>query len=436
MQLENVQARAPAARPEAGLAARWLVDRLARLRYGRLTVHFGSVGAQTLLGTEAGPVASLSIRRPWRLAARVLTRGDLGLAEGYIAGDWDTPQPAHLLELLAVNQEQLLANGGAGLGRLLDRLQHRRRRNSLRGSRRNIAFHYDLGNAFYRLWLDPTMTYSAALFAEPGEPLAVAQARKYQRVLDRLDAAPGAHILEIGCGWGGFAEHAARQGFRVTGITLSTEQLAYAEARIAAAGLAERVELRLQDYRDVAERYDHVVSIEMFEAVGEEYWPPYFAAVHRALKPRGRASLQIITIDAARFTSYRRNTDFIQKYIFPGGLLPSVPAFDAAARAAGLTVGERDFHGLDYADTLRRSGLSLVASELIAIAGFARHSGRIAHVLAWLGVSWAWCVSSPSQESLAFHARKPGLDDGARRFVRGGTSTRRWWPCVRSVLKN
>ncbi len=354
MQLENVQARAPAARPEAGLAARWLLDRLARLRYGRLTVRFGSVGAQTLLGAESGPVASLSVRRPWRLATRLMARGDLGLAEGYIAGDCDTPQPAHLLELLAVNEEQLLATATPGLGRLLDRLQHRRRRNSRRGSRRNIAFHYDLGNDFYRLWLDPTMTYSAALFAQPGEPLDVAQGRKYQRVLDRLNAAPGAHILEIGCGWGGFAEHAARRGFRVTGITLSAEQLAHAKARIAAAGLADRVELRLQDYRDVADSYDHVVSIEMFEAVGEEYWPDYFAALRRVLKPGGRASLQVITIDAARFAAYRRNADFIQKYVFPGGLLPSVPAFDAAAQVAGLAVGERGFYGLDYADTLRR----------------------------------------------------------------------------------
>ena len=371
MQLENVQARVPAARPEAGLAARWLVDRLARLRYGRLTVHFGSVGAQTLLGAEAGPVANLSIRRPWRLAGRVLARGDLGLAEGYIAGDCDTPQPAHLLELLAVNEEQLLATATPGLGRLLDRLQHRRRRNNRRGSRRNIAFHYDLGNDFYRLWLDPTMTYSAALFAQPGESLEVAQARKYQRVLDRLNAAPGAHILEIGCGWGGFAEHAARRGYRVTGITLSREQLAYASERITAAGLGDRVELRLQDYRDVVETYDHVVSIEMFEAVGEEYWRAYFDTVRRVLRPGGRASLQVITIDADYFEAYRRSADFVQKYVFPGGLLPSVPAFDAAARASGLEVRDRSFHGIDYADTLRRWDASFrAAREGVLALGF------------------------------------------------------------------
>jgi len=253
----------------------------------------------------------------------------------------------------------------------VDRLQHRWRRNHRRGSRRNIAFHYDLGNDFYRLWLDPGMTYSAALFAEPGEPLEAAQGRKYQRVLDRLGARPRAHILEIGCGWGGFAEHAARQGFRVTGITLSREQLAFARKRIAAAGLEDRVELRLQDYRDVNERFDHVVSIEMFEAVGEQYWQTYFETVQRALKPGGRASLQVITIDAARYEAYQREADFIQKYVFPGGMLPSVPAFDAAAQAAGLVAHEREFYGRDYADTLRRWDASVCANRHgIAALGF------------------------------------------------------------------
>jgi cyclopropane-fatty-acyl-phospholipid synthase len=215
------------------------------------------------------------------------------------------------------------------------------------------------------------MTYSAALFAERGEPLAVAQDRKYQAVLDRLGAQPGAHILEIGCGWGGFAEHAARRGYRVTGITLSREQLAYASERIAAAGLGDRVELRLQDYRDVVETFDHVVSIEMFEAVGEEYWGTYFDTVRRVLRPGGRASLQVITIDADYFESYRRSADFVQRYVFPGGLLPSVPAFDAAARASGLEVRDRSFHGIDYADTLRRWDASFrAARESVLALGF------------------------------------------------------------------
>ena len=371
MEMENVQGRAPAAPQSGGLAAQWLLGLLGRLRLGRLTVHFGDGASRPVLGERSGPAASLTIRRPWRFAARVLARGDLGLAEGFVAGEWDSPQPAQALQVLAMNEEHLLASGSGRLSRWIDRLQHLRRRNDYRGSRRNIAFHYDLGNDFYRLWLDPGMTYSAALFAEAGEPLAVAQERKYERVLDRLRAQPGAHILEIGCGWGGFAEHAARRGYRVTGITLSREQLAYARARIAAAGLADRVELRLQDYRDVAETFDHVVSIEMFEAVGETYWSTYFDTVRRVLRPGGRASLQVITIDDGFFAQYRRGTDFIQKYVFPGGMLPSVPAFDTAARGSGLDVHDRSFHGIDYADTLRRWDASVCAArDRILALGF------------------------------------------------------------------
>jgi cyclopropane-fatty-acyl-phospholipid synthase len=370
MELENAERRMPAAPATASLATQWLLGVLGRLRHGRLTVHAGG-GSHLFLGDRSGPAASLSIRRPWRLAARLLGRGDLGLAEGFIAGDWDAPHPAQVLEVLAINEPHLLASGAGRLSRWIDRLQHRRRHNDRRGSRRNIAFHYDLGNDFYRLWLDPGMTYSAALFAASGEPLEAAQTRKYQRILDRLGASPGQHILEIGCGWGGFAEHAARQGYRVTGITLSREQLAHARERVAAAGLAERVELRLQDYRDLTGTYDHVVSIEMFEAVGEQYWAAYFDTLRRLLAPGGRASLQVITIDADCFEPYRRGTDFIQKYVFPGGMLPSVPAFDAAARDAGLGVVDRAFHGLDYADTLRRWDAAFCAGrERVASLGF------------------------------------------------------------------
>jgi cyclopropane-fatty-acyl-phospholipid synthase len=370
MELENAERRMPAAPAAAGLATQWLLGVLGRLRQGRLTVHAGS-GSHLVLGERSGPAASVTIRRPWRLAARLLGRGDLGLAEGFIAGDWDAPHPAQVLEVLALNEPHLLASGAGRLSRWLDRLQHRRRRNDRRGSRRNIAFHYDLGNDFYRLWLDPGMTYSAALFAQSGEALEAAQTRKYQRILDRLGARPGEHILEIGCGWGGFAEHAARAGHRVTGITLSREQLAHARERIVAAGLAGQVELHLQDYRDLTGTYDHVVSIEMFEAVGEQYWPAFFETVRRVLAPGGRASLQVITIDAACFEQYRRGTDFIQKYVFPGGMLPSVPAFDAAARAAGLAVADRAFHGLDYADTLRRWDAAFCAArERVAGLGF------------------------------------------------------------------
>ena len=371
MELENVERRMPAAPATGGLATQWLLGLLGRLRCGRLTVHTEGDASHPLLGEQSGPAASLAIRRPWRLAARVLGRGDLGLAEGFVAGDWDSPHPAQALQVLAMNEEHLLASGTGRLSHWIDRLQHRRRRNDRRGSRRNIAFHYDLGNDFYRLWLDPGMTYSAALFAETGEPLEAAQTRKYQRILDRLDARPGQHVLEIGCGWGGFAEHAARQGYRVTGVTLSREQLAHAQERIATAGLSDRVELRLQDYRDLTGTYDQIVSIEMFEAVGEQYWPAYFETVRRVLAPGGRASLQVITIDDGLFEQYRRGTDFIQKYVFPGGMLPSVPAFDAAARAAGLAISDRAFHGLEYAETLRRWDVAFCAAlERVAGLGF------------------------------------------------------------------
>jgi cyclopropane-fatty-acyl-phospholipid synthase len=353
MQLENVRSGAPAEIGPRGPATAWLLSVLGRLRLGRLDVTLPGGETLGLAGAESGPHGELVLRRPLRLALRLLTRGDLGLGEGYVAGDWDARRPDDTLGVLALNEPDFRVAAGRPM-RLLDRLQHRLRRNDRRGSRRNIAAHYDLGNDFYRLWLDPGMTYSAALFAAPGEALEVAQTRKYDAILDRLGAKAGEHVLEIGCGWGGLAERAARRGLRVTGITLSQAQLDYGRARIAAAGLADRVDLRLQDYRDLDETFDHVVSIEMFEAVGEEYWPTYFATLERCLKPGGRAALQVITIDEQAFRRYRRGADFIQKYVFPGGMLPSVTAFDAAAAGAGLAVAERTFHGLDYAETLRR----------------------------------------------------------------------------------
>ena len=362
MQLENVRSGAPAELGPRGPATAWLLSVLGRLRLGRLDVTLPGGETLALAGAESGPHGDLVLRRPLRLALRLLTRGDLGLGEGYVAGDWDARRPADTLGVLALNEPHFRVAAGRPM-RLLDRLQHRLRRNDRRGSRRNIASHYDLGNDFYRLWLDPGMTYSAALFAAPGEGLEVAQTRKYDAILDRLGAKAGEHVLEIGCGWGGLAERAARRGLRVTGITLSQAQLDYARARIAAAGLADRVDLRLQDYRDLDETFDHVVSIEMFEAVGEEYWPTYFATIRRCLKPGGRAALQVITIDDEAFRHYRRGADFIQKHVFPGGMLPSVTAFDAAAAGAGLAVAGRTFHGLDYAETLRRWDAQFRARE-------------------------------------------------------------------------
>ncbi len=337
------------------LPLRWLARALKTIERGQLTLIDATGNRTVLRGHRPGSEAVWHFRRPWRALLRLLRRGDVGFAEGYIAGDWNTPDLQALLQFTMDNEGPLtdIAERPAWQRRL-DRFRHRLRRNSRRGSRANIRFHYDLGNEFYRQWLDSTMSYSSALFSKGDEALETAQQRKYQRLLERLDAEPGAHILEIGCGWGGFAEAAARQGYRVTGITLSQEQLEYARERVARAGLSDRVELRLQDYRDLDERFDHVVSIEMFEAVGEEWWSTYFDTVRACLRPGGRAALQVITIDEAAFARYRENADFIQLYVFPGGMLPPVPRFNALARAAGLEHREQDFFGMDYALTLRR----------------------------------------------------------------------------------
>ncbi len=337
------------------LPLHWLARRLASTERGRLTLIDGTGNRTEVQGTGAGAEAVWHFRRPWRALLRLLRRGEIGFAEGYIAGDWNTPDLQALMQFTVDNEAPLtpMATRPAWQ-RHLDRLRHRLRRNNRRGSRANIRFHYDLGNEFYRQWLDSTMSYSSALFSKGDEALETAQQRKYQRLLERLDAEPGAHLLEIGCGWGGFAEAAARQGYRVTGITLSRDQLEYARARIERAGLSAQVELRLQDYRDLQGSFDHVVSIEMFEAVGEEWWPTYFAKLRDCLRPGGRAALQVITIDEHEFARYRGSVDFIQMYIFPGGMLPPVPRFNALAEAAGLRRREQDFFGSDYALTLRR----------------------------------------------------------------------------------
>ena len=335
---------------------RRLVERFARLRQGSLRVILGPGPAFEIQGGETGPGADIRVRRPAALMRRLMWRGDLGFAEAYIAGDWDSDDPAALIELLALNID---AFGGSKTrhraAQALVGLQHRLRRNSRRGSRRNIAAHYDLGNDFYAQWLDPSMTYSAALFGSGAETLLEAQQRKYQRMLSLLDARPGDRILEIGCGWGGFAEYAARRGMRVLGITLSREQLEYARARIMRAGLAARVELRLCDYRDLDEDVDHIVSIEMFEAVGQEYWEEYFEKVAGQLRPGGRAALQIITIDESRFEQYAATPGgFIQTYIFPGGMLPTRMHLRGLVDRAGLKIGEMQGFGINYADTLQR----------------------------------------------------------------------------------
>jgi len=289
--------------------------------------------------------------------AMVLARGDIGLAEAYLDGYWDSPDVTGLLALLAKNRAVLQkAVYGSWRNLLAARVRHWLNRNSKAGSKRNIMAHYDLGNDFYQLWLDPSMSYSAAIYREVDDgSLETAQHAKYQRILNHLKARTGQKVLEIGCGWGGFAELAVASGLQVTGLTLSPAQLAWAQQRV------QKADLRLQDYRDNREQFDHVVSIEMFEAVGERFWPGYFKTVAGALKPGGKAMIQSITIRDDLFASYRRGTDFIQQYVFPGGMLPSRQAFRAAAAKQGLRVQGEYAFGLDYARTLAEWRLAFEA---------------------------------------------------------------------------
>jgi cyclopropane-fatty-acyl-phospholipid synthase len=326
----------------------------ARLRIGQITAHLPSGDMRTVGGHGPGPHAYVTLNN-WRALRRLIVGGHTAWAAAYIDGDWDSPDLTALFELFSLNRKNLgTATTGNKLLRGFNHLLHRLRANTRDGSKQNISFHYDLGNDFYAQWLDPSMTYSSAIFAEGDNDLETAQRRKYRRLLDALNVEPGQHILEIGCGWGGFAEMAAQErGARVTGITLSQEQLDYGRARIAAKGLQGQVDLQLIDYRDVQGTYDHIASIEMFEAVGENYWQIYMDKVKSLLAPGGRAALQIITIDEAMFETYRRGADFIQTYIFPGGMLPSLPKLRDVTANAGLTWRANEGFALHYADTLK-----------------------------------------------------------------------------------
>ncbi|QTC88573.1 SAM-dependent methyltransferase [Brevundimonas pondensis] len=338
------------ASPVMGLLLRLLS---ANWAWGRLTLVMPDGARHQLTGQTAGHAAVLTIRDS-RFAVRVLKNGDIGFAEGYMAGEWDTPDLAVLLETLVNNYDQIrrLFDGNP-LMKLVNGIGHRLNRNSRRGSRRNIHAHYDLGNAFYGAWLDPSMTYSSARYEGPGQSLQDAQRAKYASLARMMDLQPGHSVLEIGCGWGGFAEFAAREtGAVVTGVTISREQHDYARRRLFEAGLAERADIRLIDYRDVEGRFDRVASIEMFEAVGREYWPVYFRKLHDALKPGGRAGLQVITIQDELFDEYDARTDFIQKYVFPGGCLPSEARMAPEIAGAGLAEAGIVRFGGDYAETL------------------------------------------------------------------------------------
>jgi cyclopropane-fatty-acyl-phospholipid synthase len=322
---------------------------LRRLEHGRLVIALPDGAIITHRGIRPGPDAWLELHN-WRPLLALILRGDTGFAESYIAGDWSSPDLAAFLHFGAENMEGVAH--GTWATRLVARLRHWNNRNSYRGSRRNIMAHYDLGNRFYARWLDASMTYSSAVYVAPDEDLAAAQIRKLQRITALLQVAPGSNILEIGCGWGSLAEHLAREGAHVTGLTLSPAQAEYAQDRLADAVLEERCEIALRDYRDETGLYDRVVSIEMLEAVGVAYWPTYFAALRARLKQGGRAVLQVITIAEDRFDAYRRDPDFIQCYIFPGGMLPTKSAIAAQAAAAGLVLKETEFFGKSYELTL------------------------------------------------------------------------------------
>lgn len=304
---------------------------------------------------SAGPDGAVVIKvKNVRLFKRLIRHGSMGFAEAYMDGDWETPDLAKLLTMLNRNMSQIAAAIDRNkLANIINRLIHRLRPNTRAGSKRNIHAHYDLGNEFYSLWLDATMTYSSALFRDSQKSLRDAQNEKYRALAESASIGPDDHVLEIGCGWGGFAEFAAREiGCKVTGITISKEQLAFAKNRIAMAGLSDKANFEFRDYRDVTEKYDKIVSIEMFEAVGETYWSTYFAQIKNLLKPHGRAGLQIITIAGERFAAYRKKADFIQRYIFPGGMLPSPERLQHEFSAAGLRLASREDFAYDYARTL------------------------------------------------------------------------------------
>ncbi len=339
----------------APASARAVFGLLKKLRHGHLSVHMPD-GSSAQFGTSADGEPNAAIRlRNWNVCSAALKSGDIGFAETYIAGDWNSPDLAALLKLFISNRDDIeKVVYGTWWGSLLYRVKHLFNRNSRSGSKKNIHAHYDLGNDFYKLWLDPTMNYSSAWFdGDTNQPLADAQWAKVRRALNEAGVKSGDRVLEIGCGWGALAECAARDfGATVSGVTLSTEQLDWARQRLATAGLP--ADLRFQDYRDINDGpYDAIASIEMFEAVGRDYWPSFFETINKQLKPGGKACIQSITIRDDLFDRYVDSTDFIQQYIFPGGLLPSPSEFRRAAEKAGLkVVGELDF-GADYAHTLK-----------------------------------------------------------------------------------
>lgn len=330
----------------------WLWRRIVASDTGRLVLELPSGARFIHAGSNPGPEAHLAIHS-WRVLSRLIVGGDIGFAEAYRQGEWSSHDLLAFFNWFTANEGQLTAAWrGLSPPRFLHRLRHAGRRNSRAGSRRNISEHYDLGNDFYACWLDPGMQYSSAIFTADARTLEAAQSNKIERVLSHLALTPGQHVIEIGCGWGALAERIVAGGGSVTGLTLSIEQHKYATQRLAIAGHSGQAEFKLQDYRDAPGQYDAVVSIEMLEAVGEAYWPLYFNKVHDLLKPGGRAVIQVITIAEERFESYRARPDFIQQYIFPGGMLPTKALMASHARDAQLEIIDREWFGASYAETL------------------------------------------------------------------------------------
>ena len=330
-------------------------DLISRMPRGRLDLVLPDGRRFRAEGKAPGYVAELHIHN-LDLFGRLIREGDLGFCEAYMDGWWSTPDLMAFMDLVHDEAEEIYDGfPGQKLVRAYEKLRFWLQGNSRRQARKNISYHYDLGNEFYGLWLDETMTYSSAKFDSGQEGLEAAQTQKYASMVDQMGVVPGDHVLEIGCGWGGFAEYAAKErGLKVTGLTISKEQHDYAVDRIAKAGLSDMVDIKLQDYRDEAGVYDGIASIEMFEAVGEKYWPVYFNALRDRLKPGKNATLQIITVQHRRWHVYKRGVDFIQKYIFPGGMLPSPVVLRQEIEKAGLSVARSIEFGESYSQTLRR----------------------------------------------------------------------------------
>ena len=346
---DNVEA----ARPDVPRLVRFAVSFCSKLRRGTLEVTLPDGRTVRCGGLEPGPAAEMTIYN-YEFARRLARGGDIGIAESYLHREWDTPNLTQFLYVFCVNHDLIQTMlGDKPVARFVQLVRHWFNRNTKRQARRNIYAHYDIGNSFYSAWLDPSMTYSSALYEDGTSDLTAAQHNKYKRLAEAINLQPGQTVLEIGCGWGGFAEYVAKNyDAKVVGLTISTEQRDFAQKRMQAAGLNDKVEIRFQDYRDERGQYDRIASIEMIEAVGEQFWPQYFTQLRDRLAPGGFAGIQAITIQDKFFNAYRREVDFIQRYVFPGGMLPSPQVLKNLGEKFGVPVIRERIFGEDYAKTL------------------------------------------------------------------------------------